>query len=316
MSSSPLAIVIPVYNEAGRIAGNVAQIARQLERDGLRDFSFTLVDDGSRDATWLELEQLARDNPRVRCLRFSRNFGKEAAICAGLRETDAQRYLVMDSDLQHPPRYIKPMMDKMDETGADVIDGVKAHRGQEGIIYKICARGFYKVLRWVSGMDLDHSSDFKLLNRKVVDALAQLGEGRIFFRGLCQWVGFQRAELPFEVDDRAGGKSSFSLKRRIRFAIDSVLAFTSKPLYFTVVSAIAFFIGAVILGVQTLFNYFSGRAVSGFTTVILLVLITGSVLSTSLAVIGAYISRIFDEVKARPTYLIAQRLGGQQQTEE
>lgn len=306
MSDKGLAIIIPVYNEGQRIAHNIGQLIQVLEGDGI-DFRLTLVDDGSKDTSWLELERLAQADSRISCLRFSRNFGKEAAICAGLRETDAARYLVMDSDLQHPPRYIKDMLAKMDETGADIVDGVKAHRGKESLFYKVCARAYYGLLKWVSGMELDRSSDFKLLDRKVVDALAAFGEGRIFFRGICQWVGFSRAELPFLVDQREGNKSSFSLGRRVRFAIDSVLAFTSKPLYITVVAAIGFFIGAVVMAVQTLYNYFSGHAVSGFTTVILLLLIIGCVLSLSLGVIGAYISRIFEEVKARPTYIISQR---------
>jgi len=306
MHEPAVALIIPVYNEAANIRAHIGELVGVLERDGI-GFAITLVDDGSRDMTWPELCALAGEDARIRALRFSRNFGKESAICAGLFETDAPRYLIMDSDLQHPPRYIKAMMAKMDETGCDIVDGVKESRGQEGLVYKICARSYYKLLKWVSGMELDHSSDFKLLNRRAVDTLRRFGEGRLFFRGLVQWVGFTHAEVPFRVDNRTGGKSTFSMKRRLRFAVDSVLAFTSKPLYITVAAAVGFFIGALILGVQTLFNYFSGRAVSGFTTVILLLLIIGSVLSLSLAVIGAYISRIFDEVKARPTFIISDR---------
>jgi len=308
MREPAVTLILPVYNEAAQIRAHVYELMEILQRDGI-DFAITLVDDGSQDMTWPELCALAEGDTRIRALRFSRNFGKEAAICAGLFETDAPRYLIMDSDLQHPPRYIKAMMAKMDETGCDIVDGVKESRGRESALYKLCARGYYKLLKWVSGMELDHSSDFKLISRKVVETLRRFGEGRLFFRGLVQWVGFTHAEVPFQVDSRTGGKSTFSMKRRLRFAVDSVLAFTSKPLYITVVAAVGFFIGAVILAVQTLFNYFSGRAVSGFTTVILLLLIMGSVLSLSLAVIGAYISRIFDEVKARPTFIISEQAG-------
>lgn len=307
MTNELVAVIIPVYNEEKRIAHNVAEIIRTLEGDGI-SFRLVLVDDGSKDMTWPQLKRLANADGRVSCLRFSRNFGKEAAICAGLREADAARYAVMDSDLQHPPRYIKQMLDKMDETGADIVDGVKARRGNESRLYRFCARSFYRLLHWVAGMDLDRSSDFKLLSRKVVDTLASFGEGRIFFRGICQWVGFDRAEIPFEVEDREGDTSRFSVRRLFRFAVDSALAFTSKPLYITVVAAAGFSIGAVIMAVQTLYNYFSGRAVSGFTTVILLLLIIGSVLSLSLAAIGAYISRIFEEVKGRPTFIISDRI--------
>ncbi len=308
MNDCALAIVIPVFNEEKCIDRNMRKLISILEGYSI-DFRLVLVDDGSHDMSWAAIERLASEDRRVTCLRFSRNFGKEAAICAGLREVNSRRYLVMDSDLQHPPRYIPQMLELMDSTGCDIVDGVKASRGEEGLLYKFFAKGFYRLLKWVSGMELGYSSDFKLLDRKVVDALRGFDEGRIFFRGICQWVGFRSEKLMFDVERREGDKSHFSMRRRVRFAIDSVLSFTSKPLYITVLAAALFFLGALVLGVQTLFNYFSGSAVSGFTTVILLLLLIGSVLSASLAVIGAYISRIFDEVKARPLYIISQRVG-------
>jgi dolichol-phosphate mannosyltransferase len=274
MKNPTLAVIIPVYNEADAIARNAAVIAETLDAADI-DHTLVLVDDGSQDGSWDALRRLCDARPRVRALRFSRNFGKEAAITAGLRAITADRYLVMDSDLQHPPRYIPEMMRVMDDTGADVVDGVKTSRGRESVFYKLCAAAYYGGLRRATGMDLRGSSDFKLLTRPVVEALSRMGEGRIFFRGLSSWVGFRRVAFPFEVESRAGAPSSFSLRRRARFAVDSTLAFTSKPLYITAVAAVGFFIGAVILAVQTLYNYFSGRAVSGFTTVILLLLIIG-----------------------------------------
>ncbi len=308
VSSCGLSIIIPAFNEAKTIRQNMAKLVAQLDADEI-DFQIMLVDDGSSDSTWLELKALSEADKRISCLRFSRNFGKEAAICAGLKAMEGERFLVMDSDLQHPPRYIKGMMELMDETGADIVDGVKADRGEESLAYKLLARGFYKILEAASGLELNSSSDFKLMGKNVVDAICDFPEGRVFFRGLVDWIGFTKVEFLFNVDRREGDVSRFSTKKLIRFAIDSVLSYTSKPLYITVLASLIFFVCAVVLGVQTLINFFTGTAVSGFTTVILLLLIIGSVLALSLGVIGAYISRIYDEVKGRPRYIVQEIRG-------
>ena len=301
-----LAIVIPVYNEENAIVPNMETLLHVLAEDDI-EARIILVDDGSTDLSWLSVKAVADAHPNVQGLRLSRNFGKEAAICAGLENADAELYLVMDSDLQHPPRYIREMLRLMEETGADIVEGVKRSRGREGVKSKILAKAFYRVMKAASGLDLDNSSDFKLMRRPVVDALRALGESSVFFRGITSWVGFARAEMPFAVDPREHGASRFSTMRLMKLALNSILSYTSKPLYITVLFGAAFFVGALILGVQTLVNFFTGNTISGFTTVILLLLITGSLILLCLGIIGIYVSRIYNEVKRRPRYILSDK---------
>ncbi len=303
-----LAVIIPVYNEGAVIQNNLRRIRQVFTEDGL-SCRFILVDDGSSDCTWLEISSLVNEFPEVSSLRFARNFGKEAAICAGLDRVEARRYLIMDSDLQHPPRCVKEMLVLMEREQADIVDGVKEKRGKETLRHKLFAKSFYRLLKLLTGLDLDNSSDFKLLDRRVVDVLRQFEESSLFFRGLVAWVGFKRVTYKFAVDGRGCRRSRFSTGKLINLAISSILSYTSKPLYLTILSGLIFLIISAALGIQTLYNYFSGRAVSGFTTVILLLLFTGSMIMISLGFIGVYISRIYDEVKKRPRYIIAESAG-------
>jgi dolichol-phosphate mannosyltransferase len=301
-----LLIVLPMFNEAGHIERSVAFLDETLRGDGI-PYRLALVDDGSTDATWFAVQRIAAAHPGTACLRLSRNFGKEAAICAALGTLDAERYLVMDSDMQHPPSCIKEMLALMESSGADVVDGVKQSRGKEGWFSRITARLFYGLMKSASGLDLRKSSDFKLIRRPVVDALRTLGEGTVFFRGLMGWIGFAHAEYPFDVADRTAGTSRYSTAKLIKLALSAMMSYTSKPLYLTVGVGFAFLLGAVGLGGYSLYMYFSGQALGGFSTVILLLLFTGSLILLSLGVIGAYIARIYNEVKARPRFIISDR---------
>ena len=302
-----IAIVIPVYNEADALRSNFLAIREQLKADDIL-CRFMFVDDGSKDATWSVLESLSKDFPEVGAVRFARNFGKELALCAGLDSIDADLYVTMDSDLQHPPRYIKSMLETLDSEGVNLVEGIKASRGKESLKYKIVAKSFYKFLKWITGLDMDNSSDFKVMDQEVVEVIRGFKERNLFFRGITNWVGFNRVSFPFEVEDRGAGQSHFSTAKLILLAGNAILSYTSKPLYLTLFSGIVFLIFAIVLGIQTLFNYFSGHAISGFSTVILLLLITGSMVMLSLGIIGAYISRIYEEIKDRPRYIISKKI--------
>jgi len=301
-----LTLVIPVYNEGKTILQNMETLREVLQKDGFSP-EIILVDDGSRDDTWMKIRALSEQTAGVSAVRLSRNFGKEAAVFAGLSQVETERCVVMDSDLQHPPRMIRPMVEVMERTHADIVECVKASRGKESVLYKLTAKLFYGVLKWISGLSMDDSSDFKLINRKVLDVLLRYTESSLFFRGLVDWSGFSRQQIPFAVDPRQGDKSRFGMRRLMKMAIDSMMAYTSKPLYLTLVVGVLFFIGAAVLGVQTLYNYFAGKAVSGFTTVILLNLFTGALILFCMGVSGAYIARIYNEVKDRPQYIISEK---------
>ena len=306
-TTNALAIIIPVYNEGKAIKKNFTEIYHIVQEDKI-PCRFLLIDDGSKDNTWQEICALAESFEGVEALRFARNFGKEVALCAGIDYMEADRYLIMDSDLQHPPRFIKPMLELMDREQADIVNGIKKSRGRESLLYKAAAKSFYNLLKNSAGLDMQSSSDFKLMSRKVVDNLRRFTERNIFFRGLVDWVGFKNVAFYFEVDERANGTSRFSALGLFKLAFNAILSYTSKPLFLTVFAGLIFLIFAVILGIQTLYNYFSGRAVSGFSTVILLLLFIGSFIMLSIGIIGAYISRIFDEVKGRPRYIVSEHI--------
>lgn len=299
---------MPVYNEGEYIYNNVCTVDKLLEEAGI-DHQFLLVDDGSKDKSWAEMCRLADDFEQVSVIRLSRNFGKELALCAALENADGDAVVVMDSDLQHPPECIPEMVRLWQEEGYDVVEGVKTDRGKESLASKFAAMTFYKMFKKSTKIDIGVASDFKLMNRASLDAWKQMPERNTFFRGLSAWVGFKRYAMPFQVADRAGGETKWTLKSLVRLAVNSITSYTAAPIYMVFWIGVIMLLGSVILGVQTLVNFFLGAAASGFSTVILLLLFIGSCLMISLSIIGLYISKIYEEVKARPRYLIKDKRG-------
>lgn len=310
-----IVIIIPVFNEENALFENFNIIDRSLKKDDLL-VNYMLIDDGSSDMTWEVIKKIKSAFPNVDGIRLSRNFGKEAAIIAGIQNTSADYYVVMDSDLQHPPQHIKPMLNTLIGRDANIIEGVKANRGKESLAYKITAKAFYKLLYRLTKMDLDGSSDFKIFDNQVADTIRMFNERNIFFRGIVDYVGFYKIEYPFVVENRIVGESSFSTLKLFKLALNAIISHTSRPLYLTIISGGIFLVLAIVLGIQTLFNYFRGNAVSGFSTVILLILIVGSMLMLSIGIIGVYIARIYDEVKARPQFIVSEDLEKLKETEK
>ncbi len=303
-----ITVIMPVYNEGDYIYQNVCTAHTVLEKASV-EHQFLLVDDGSKDHSWQEMSRLADDFDYVSIIRLSRNFGKELALCAALENAQGDAVVVMDSDLQHPPSYIPEMVRLWKEEGYDVVEGVKADRGNESLGGKIAAMTFYKLFKKSTNIDIGVASDFKLMNRAALEAFKQMPERNTFFRGLSAWVGFKRYALPFEVADRAGGETKWTLKGLVRLAINSITSYTAAPLFFVFWLGVIMLIGAAVLGIQTLVNFFMGAAASGFSTVILLLLFIGSAIMISLSIIGLYISKIYEEVKGRPRYLIKESRG-------
>lgn len=299
-----LSVVIPVYQEGSHIGESIQTIDRILKENGIRH-EFILVDDGSRDNTWQQLKLLAERLGNINALQFSRNFGKESALCAGLEFAQGDLVAVMDSDLQHPPELLPEMVRSWREEGYDVVEGVKNSRGKEGLFYKTCAGIFYRFIYKTSSIDLSNASDYKVLDRKVVEAWKQLPEKTTFFRGMSAWVGFSRKQVGFDVKERVDGKSKWSLTRLIKLAVNAITSYTTVPLHFiTFLGTVLFFV-SFGLGIQTLYMKLSGQALDGFTTVILLQLLIGSCIMISLGIIGIYLTKIYHEVKGRPRYLVA-----------
>ncbi|WP_270165245.1 glycosyltransferase family 2 protein [Paenibacillus sp. SYP-B4298] len=301
-----LTIVVPVFNEAEHLAESLVTIAASAASI-CSHYELVVIDDGSADDTWDVLEKSSAYVKGLIALRLSRNFGKESALCAGLEYARGKAIIVMDGDLQHPPQLIPEMVRLWREEHYEVVECVKTSRGRESWNKRAGASLFYGTLNQLSGFDLKNASDFKLLDQKVIEAWRQMPERTMFFRGMSAWLGYRRTKLPFEVQSRSGGDSRWSIRALARLALDAIVSFSTKPLRIVTYIGLLFFVCSVILGIHTLVNKLQGDAVTGFTTVILLQLIIGSVLMVSIGVVGEYIGAIYHEVKGRPRYLISAR---------
>ncbi len=302
-----LSIVLPAYNEEQNIANTTKVLSELLEEHQIA-YELVYVSDGSKDGTYQEIEKVAAQNPHVKGACFSRNFGKEAAIFAGLELTSGDAVIVMDCDLQHPPAVI-PKMWEMWCGGVEVVEGIKSSRGKESFFHKISAGLFYKIMSKLIKMDMSASSDFKLLDRKVVNVLLELPERNTFFRALTFWAGFRTQSLEYQVQERQFGESKWSFWSLMKYAIANATSFSTLPLQLVTVMGLLMILFSAIIAVQTLVKYLLGNAVEGFTTVILLILIVGGCIMLSLGIIGHYIARIYEEVKGRPKYIISRTVG-------
>lgn len=298
-----LSIVLPAYNEETNIANTAKVLSGLLEEKGI-EYELIFISDGSRDGTFAEIVKASRENSRIKGAEFSRNFGKEAGIFAGLELASGDAVIVMDCDLQHPPQVI-PQMWELWKSGVEVVEGVKTSRGKESLGHKLSAGIFYKVMSGLIRMDMNASSDFKLLDRKVVDVLLDLPERNTFFRALSFWAGFRTEAVQYEVQERQFGESKWSFWSLMKYAVTNATSFSTLPLQMVTVVGIVFILFSTVLALQTLARFLTGTAVEGFTTVILLLLIIGGLLMLSLGVIGHYIARIYEEVKGRPKYIIS-----------
>jgi glycosyltransferase involved in cell wall biosynthesis len=303
-----LSVVIPAHNEESGIAHSVSVIGEVLDTCGM-EWEIIVVDDGSSDRTFERLRELARKDTRLRGARFSRNFGKEAALLAGLSLARGDAVVTIDADLQHPPRLIPAMIEAW-RSGAKVVDGVKRSRATDGLLTRLRASIFNSVLSRLGGINMENSSDFKLLDRIAVDAITRaLPERQRFYRGLSDWVGYAHASIPFDVEERAKGSSKWSLLGLIGLATTAIITFTSAPLRIVSGLGIATLLFGLAVAGDALISWFQGRAVSGFVTTIITLLIIGSFIMISLGIIGEYIAKIYDEIKRRPPYLIEHTVG-------
>jgi dolichol-phosphate mannosyltransferase len=302
-----LSIILPSYNEEKMILEATNRVGA-IMREANIDYELLFVDDGSRDSTWSMIEQAAQLDKNVVGVHFSRNFGKEAAMFAGLEQAKGDCCAVIDCDLQHPPEKLVEMY-RLWEQGYEVIEGVKEDRGQESGFHRFAANSFYGLISKATGMDMSSSSDFKLLDRKVVDTLNAMPERNVFFRALSYWVGYKQATVSYCVQERTAGESKWSTKSLIKYALTNITSFSSAPLHIVTVLGIVMLIVSVVLGVTALVQKICGVALGGFTTVILLLLFASSIIMISLGIIGYYLARIYDEIKGRPRYIVSKTCG-------
>ena len=300
-----LSVILPACNEEEMLPlvhGALSEVLRDIPHE------LVFVDDGSGDGTWKAIQAAAAEDGTVRGLHFSRNFGKEAALLAGLAAAKGDCCLTMDCDLQHPPEKI-PEMYALWQQGYEVVEGVKEDRGEESGMHRAAAGTFYGLISRAAKLDLRDASDFKLLDRKVVDALNAMPERNVFYRALSYWVGFRRTTVTYSVAPRPAGKSKWSTLRLTGYALRNITSFTAAPMQLVTWTGAVFFVLAVILSIQTLWRKFTGQALDGFTTAILVEALSGGIIMLSLGVIGYYIARIYEELKGRPRYIVSETCG-------
>ena len=311
---SRLSVVLPAYNEEQMLAKTCRTLKKILDLAEI-NYELVIVDDGSTDQTWKIIEETAEKDRNVTGVHFSRNFGKEAAIVAGLAQASGNAVAVMDCDLQHPPEVLVKMY-RLWEQGYEVVEGIKKSRGTETVFHRKSAGFFYRIMSRATGFNMENASDFKLLDRKAVESVLSMPERSMFFRATSSWVGFKSTSVLFEVQEREAGESKWSTGSLIRYAFRNIVAFTTLPLQFVTIGAGGCFICSLLLLIYSLVRYFTGHAVEGYTTLLIVMLFIGSAVMMSLGIIGYYIARIYEEVKRRPRYIVSRIIHGGHEKEK
>lgn len=311
---SRLSVVLPAYNEEQMLAKTCRTLKKILDLAEI-NYELVIVNDGSTDQTWKIIEETAEKDRNVTGVHFSRNFGKEAAIVAGLAQASGNAVAVMDCDLQHPPEVLVKMY-RLWEQGYEVVEGIKKSRGTETVFHRKSAGFFYRIMSRATGFNMENASDFKLLDRKAVESVLSMPERSMFFRATSSWVGFKSTSVLFEVQEREAGESKWSTGSLIRYAFRNIVAFTTLPLQFVTIGAGGCFICSLLLLIYSLVRYFTGHAVEGYTTLLIVMLFIGSAVMMSLGIIGYYIARIYEEVKHRPRYIVSRIIHGGHENEK
>jgi polyisoprenyl-phosphate glycosyltransferase len=305
-----LSVIVPVLNEERGLAQLIARLEPVLMSTGA-DWEIIFVDDGSTDDTLLKLAELHDANARIKAISLSRNFGKEIAVAAGLSYAKSDAVILMDADLQHPPEMIPEFIADW-RAGYDIVYGVRRDRYADSFARRMFARVFYKAFKLMSGTRLPKGAgDFRLLSHRAATALNRIGERARFNKGLYAWIGFKSKGIPFDVPERAaGGGSRWRLRPLARFALDGVASFSTVPLrvssYLGLAISLFAFSYALAFAVKTLIF---GADIKGFPTLVVSIMFFSGAQMISLGIIGEYLGRVYDEVKARPLFLVADELG-------
>jgi glycosyltransferase involved in cell wall biosynthesis len=307
-STARISCVVPAYNEAANLEPLLTALTAQL-RALAPEWEILIVDDGSRDGTPAAMARWV-DVPGVRWLRLSRNFGKEAALTAGIDRANGDVVVLMDADLQHPPEMILPMLEAW-RNGADMVCAARASREDEGWAKRVGTWLFYRLVNRHGEVEIPvDAGDFRLMDRRVADALRALPERNRFMKGLYAWVGFRTEVLPYTPLPRHAGKSSFSMRRLAALAFTGVTAFTNAPLRLWSALGACIALAALLFGLETVIEYFvTGIDVPGWATLVTGLMFSAGIQLLSVGILGEYVGRIFDEVKQRPVYIVGEELG-------
>lgn len=295
-------VVIPCYNEEPNILSLVNEIDTHID-SGKYDCAFVFVDDGSTDSTCAEIKKLSEIRGNISLIKLSRNFGKEAAIAAGLKHCTSDAAIIIDADLQHPPHLIPDMICEW-EKGAHIVDAVKIKRNNENILRRSASSVFNKIFSRLTDIDFAGASDFKLLDKKAIEILNNIEEKTRFFRGLTNWIGLNHVKLEFRVEERNAGTTKWNTLDLLCLSIDAITSHSQRPLQIISVLGAFTLMFSFLLGVQTLYNKLVGNAFSGFTTVIIVLLLLSSIIMIGIGLLGTYLSKIYEEVKGRPVWIV------------
>jgi glycosyltransferase involved in cell wall biosynthesis len=300
-----LSAVAPAFNEAEVLPAFLSRVVEVLEAIG-EEWELVLVDDGSRVSTWSVIEQAAADDPRIRGIRLSRNFGHQLALTAGLSVARGDGVITMDADLQHPPETIPLLLAA--RPGNDVVYAVRSQEDTAGFWKRFSARVFYFLLNRMSPLELpEGAADYRWMSRRIVDVLLSMPERHRFLRGLVRWAGYRQAFVEYSRGVREGGASKYGVRRMLLFGWDAVVSFSSFPLRAAgVVGVVVSLLGWLYLAYVLAVRIFSDRAVPGWTSVTAAVLLLGGVQLMFLGVLGQYVGRMYDDIKRRPLFLIAE----------
>jgi len=308
-----LSVVIPCFNEEASLPSTLERVINTANtaKESMGDYEIILIDDGSTDLTWGLIKGACLNNPFVRGIRLSRNFGHQVALSAGLQSATGERIFIIDADLQDPPELLPKMMQALDE-GADVAYGRRVSRDGEGFFKLVTAFGFYRFINWLSDIEIPRDTgDFRLVNRKVIDAVNSMPERHRFLRGMFAWVGFKQVPVDYDRAERFAGESKYPLKAMLRFAITAITSFSVRPLRLAMLMAACFALASFLGILYVVIGHFLGGTAQGWTSLMVVVLFIASLQFLLLGIIGEYIGRMFTEQKGRPLFICSENCGSE-----
>lgn len=299
-----LSVVVPCYNEEQvleELYRRVTKVCKELFNES---YELILVNDGSGDKTWDGMTRIASDDERVVAINLSRNYGHQIALTAGLEFCSGEKVFILDADLQDPPELLPRMLKRMDE-GYDVVFGQRIGREGETYFKKAAAFSFYRILDWLSDTRIPaDTGDFRLMSRRAVDALNSMPEQHRFIRGMVSWIGLRQVAFLYKRHARSAGETKYTSSRMVKFAIDAITGFSTRPLKLASYLGVGCGLILVPMMLYVFYNYFNGRTVEGWTSLVLVVLAVGSMQLLVLGILGEYISRLYVQSKGRPLFII------------
>lgn len=305
-----LSIVVPCFNEEGCLGALHRRLSDAARGAAGEDYEIVLINDGSRDASWAIMRQLAADDDHVMAVNLSRNHGHQLALTAGLDLCRGDTVMIIDADLQDPPELLGEMLAVMRHEAADVVYGVRRSRAGETAFKRATAHGFYRLLSRATEVDIPlDAGDFRLMSRRALAALLAMPEQARFVRGMVAWIGFKQVPFAYDRNERFAGETKYPLAKMLRFALDALTGFSSAPLKLASHAGLALSLGSLILLVYIAFAWLSGDSIQGWTSLMLVVVVLGAVQMFVLALMGEYIGRLYNEAKRRPLYIVQEIAG-------